>query len=183
MKSVWIILVVAACSKDESSKPVFVDPWPYRPVVTFTNMLTEDNVDPYAIRFTIQLPDGMFHAPEPDPTSVQHYGIWRASGLHDETAPGADVRLAPYGPKTLDALVSAAPLGYELVQKQTFPDGAIAITTRNPHAWYVEHVHFDRAGHVVQCSAWRHDDDHELGASTRRMLEKICESLALEPGS
>jgi hypothetical protein len=180
MRSCSFAILLVACSSPKQEPP-YIDEWTTRPLEPFSNRLVEDTPDPAEVAFTIQLPHGMFHDPTSTPEHGHVYGVWEASGLQDPATPGVDIRLAPYGPKTLDALV-AEDQGGEVVAKDKLADGTLTITTRRgTHSWGVAQIHFDQAGRKVRCSTWRHDDRHDLGEPTRRMLEKICGSLVFGP--
>lgn len=180
MRAWWIAALVAACGSKKQERP-YVDEWATRAFEPFANKLVEDTlVNPATLEFTIQLPHGMFHDPSSDSSNGHHYGVWNDNSLQVEGTPGAVVRLAPHGPKTLDDLTRDWTRGDELVAKETLADGTLSITTRRgTHAWYVVQVHFDVAGRAIHCAAWRHDDKRDLADSTRRMLEKMCGSLEI----
>lgn len=179
MRAWWAAILIVSCHR-ETQRPPYVDEWTTRPREVFSNTLREDTFDAATLDFTIRLPHGMFHDPTSEPERGHSYGVWKESGLQNPAVPGVFVRLAPYGPKTLDDLSRDSTYGAELVAKETLPDGTLSITTRQgTHAWRVVQMHFDRAGRRIQCSASQHDDEHDLGEPTRRMLEEMCSSLVV----
>jgi hypothetical protein len=181
MRKWWWAALLFACSNSKPQPPPYVDEWTTRPLEPFSNKLVEDALlDPATVAFTIQLPHGMFHDPRSTPEHAHDYGVWTADGPQDPNTPGVDIRLAPHGPATLEAFVAQDAMGEEVVAKDKLADGTLTITTRRgTRSWRVEQIHFDHAGHKVQCDTWRHDDQHDLGDATRRMLEKICGSLVI----
>jgi hypothetical protein len=186
MRSSPLVILIVACSSPKPQPP-YIDDWTTRPLEPFSNKLLVDTLDPdgAAVTFTIQLPHGMFHDPTSTPEHAHDYGVWTEYGTEDPNTPGVDIRLAPYGSKTFEAFVAEDTRGDEVVAKEKLADGTFTITTRRgARAWRVEQIHFDRAGRKVQCDAWRHDETHDLGEPTRRMLEKICGSLVItEPAT
>lgn len=174
--------VAVACKKEAPPEPPYVDEWTTRPLETFSNKLVEDVLlYPREVRFTIQLPHGMFHDPRSQPEHAQIYGVGDEYGLQKENTPGVDIRLAPYAAKSLDAFAADYSGGEEIVSKATLPDGTFTFTSRRgKRGWHTGLLRKDHAGHNVQCTAWRSDDRHDLGAPTRLMVEKMCASLTID---
>jgi len=187
MRTWWLatLFVVVACEKTKPNEPPYVDEWTTRPLEAFSNKLVEDvPLDPRELTFTIQLPHGMFHDPRSESGHAQVYGVGDEYGLQKENTPGVDVRLAPYGAKTLETFVTDYSSGEEVVSKDTLPDGTFTFTARRgKRSWHVEQLHPKHAGQRVLCSAWRSDNQHDLGEPTRLMVERMCGSLVIEDGA
>lgn len=170
----WLCLLAAlGCSKKPEAPPLD-DEWVSHPVEQFSGKLDKD------ITFTIELPKGMFHDPTSNPIVGQHYGRWLPNQLEDHSAPGVAVFYAPKLPDTLDDAKKEVRAGDEIVDAAALPDGGYKLTSKRKdgHGWDVRRWVYTPSHDAVWCAAWRVDDTHTVGEPSRRMLERMCESIA-----
>jgi hypothetical protein len=167
---IWWLAFVAACGGNKASNE-----WTSRPLEQVSGKLGEESLG--QLTYTLSIPKGL--APDP----ILKGNITRGyEAEHDFKAPSVLVGFDAMPPHSVEEAVKATmpEPGDEILRQEAIDHGFIVTTRAKSHRHYKVDVVKIAGERGVGCMAQQANDDAELGADSREMLEKICLSLTVK---